>query len=975
MGFFSPQELSQSADMMARKKYIFWFRLLWIGIFLLFINETSPDIWGDLLLLGFCMLACHLILVIPSSFINPRALRTSFFVADFIFLLWGLLLTNLPFLIFALFLTAFFFIVFFSRSVQQLAAITIFYILLLPLSMSQNWIDVGQLFPESYGLIPIILFEVILLFAALYIGHLGIPINSQYAIQEKYRQSLARKNLAIRAGTDVARCSTANEIYHNVYDLLKDAVAGSSVEIFQVTGDRVSIKFSPESELTEDFSIDSSPALKQCAETALPVTTQHRRTGNWGDAYLEMYLPFHEEKGKDNSFFARVARHGHDFLEEERDTAVLITRTAGTHLNYMQEIESRQLTYERVSARLKILETDRAKSDLTASLITHIESADNVETVMNSLYEFSEKFLGADNVLLFRINEDETEFTLAGVRSKDPHRFQSGLSLPVAGSLMGRCYQKNSVSFRNSLKLSTKTTETPSDYPFYKQAGIASFILLPLRDPTNISNFGALVIASQHTEQFHLEQVEVIGQFSAELSKNLIFSFRFQQASRNLRRVEGIRILTENIVRLTDIDSMQRNLPAIIRDTFEFDFCDIYMYDPKEMHLSRPSTDDMMEEETRVNISVEDEEVYRQVFRTQQPHHSSRTRVDNSFDHSVPVREDRIVVPINYREDFLGLIDCSGHRSQAADKQETSLLELAADLIGWAIELNRGPQKAAEPVASESFETVRDLTELDTLEAVEESLVRDRMDLESDGGSPFPDISVKGQPLQLDPRELLADILGSTGMTGPHTIASLNAEISRFIEQGLDEVQIADLLYRLLSHVDYPDQKISTFHLVPDLVNRIGEGLGLPESKMHYLRISAKIYDIGKFAIPGDILYAPRELNEEERFEIQQHVNIGVQEILKNFKVFFPTLSIIKFHHERWNGTGYPWQLKEEEIPVESRILGLVDSFRALISDRPYRPRLPLKSAVDAVMLGKGELFDPEIVDLYLQILQRVKLS
>jgi len=971
----SASEKHQAVDPLSRKKYVFWLRLLWIGVFLLFISRTSTEIWGDLLLLGFFMLTCHLILVIPSSFINPRVLRMAFFVADFIFLMWGLLLSALPFLIFALFLSAFFFIAFFSRSIQHLVSITAFYILLLPLSVSQSWLDAGRLFPETFGILPLILFEFLIAVAALYIGQLGIPINSLYAVQEKYRQTLARKNLVIRAGTELATCTAVSEIYHHVYDLLQSAVAGSSVDILQVTGDRASVRFSPENTMTEDFSLESSPALKQCMETALPVTSQHRPAGGWSDVYLELYLPFHEEKGKDNSYYARVSRHGLDFLEEERESALLIARMAGTHLRYQRELEDKQLAGDKVAHKLKLLESDRSKSDLAIKLITHIEYADNVEASLRSIYDFSEKFLGAEDALLFQVDEEETLFTLVAVRAKDPHRFQPGMGLPVAGSLMGRSFQKNTVSFRNSLKLSAKTADTPSDYPFYKKAGISSFILLPLRDPTSISGFGVLLIASRHTEQFQLEQVEVIGQFSKELSLSLIFSHRFQELNRTLRHDEGVKHLTEEIVRLADMEAIQRDLPLIIRDAFDFNFCDIYFYNNEKMELVRPAAVDMLENESAVSISLEDEEVYRQVYRTQQTYLNKQSRPVSPVNHSPPVRAERIVIPIRYGEDFLGLIDCGGQRSQPITPAEQERLELAAELIAWAYRLKHPVYPVTAPVIADLIETVDDISKLESLDRVEESLVRERGEMDTRSITAFPEILMKGETLRIDPQEVLQTILGSAGETGAHTIVSLNSEISRFIEEGLDEHQVSDLLYRLLSFIDYPDQKISTFHLVPDLVTRLGEKLGLPDSKMHHLQMAAKIYDIGKFAIPGPILYAPRELNDEERFEIQQHVNIGVQEILKNFKMFFPTLSIIKFHHERWNGSGYPWQLKEEEIPVESRILGLVDSFKALISDRPYRPRLHLKNAVEELVRGKGELFDPDIIHIYLQILQRVNVS
>jgi len=149
--------------------------------------------------------------------------------------------------------------------------------------------------------------------------------------------------------------------------------------------------------------------------------------------------------------------------------------------------------------------------------------------------------------------------------------------------------------------------------------------------------------------------------------------------------------------------------------------------------------------------------------------------------------------------------------------------------------------------------------------------------------------------------------------------------------------------------------------------------LNIPDNRKHHLNITAKVYDIGKLAIPHEILYAPRQLNKEETFEVQQHVNIGVQEILRFHKIFRPILSLVKFHHERWDGSGYPWELKQEEIPLESRMLGIVDTFKAMITERPYRQRLHLQDAVREIVQLKGSLFDPNLVSIFVQILQSLK--
>jgi len=91
--------------------------------------------------------------------------------------------------------------------------------------------------------------------------------------------------------------------------------------------------------------------------------------------------------------------------------------------------------------------------------------------------------------------------------------------------------------------------------------------------------------------------------------------------------------------------------------------------------------------------------------------------------------------------------------------------------------------------------------------------------------------------------------------------------------------------------------------------------------------------------------------------------------------VFAPLLAIIKFHHERWDGSGYPWKLKQEEIPEEARILGLVDVFKALATDRPYRARRPLGEVLDSMRQMRGSLFQAELVDALLRVVEDLKIA
>jgi putative two-component system response regulator len=137
---------------------------------------------------------------------------------------------------------------------------------------------------------------------------------------------------------------------------------------------------------------------------------------------------------------------------------------------------------------------------------------------------------------------------------------------------------------------------------------------------------------------------------------------------------------------------------------------------------------------------------------------------------------------------------------------------------------------------------------------------------------------------------------------------------------------------------------------------RLGASLGFNQNDQECLRVAGVVHDIGKVAIPDEILQKPAALSPEEARIIQQHPSLGEQ-ICSPLKSLRRVLPAIRHHHERFDGSGYPDGLRGESIPLAARILQVVDIFDALISDRPYRRGLPLPSALlvlfDEVECGK----------------------
>lgn len=141
----------------------------------------------------------------------------------------------------------------------------------------------------------------------------------------------------------------------------------------------------------------------------------------------------------------------------------------------------------------------------------------------------------------------------------------------------------------------------------------------------------------------------------------------------------------------------------------------------------------------------------------------------------------------------------------------------------------------------------------------------------------------------------------------------------------------------------------------------VGRELGLSKAELQSLNIAALLHDIGKLGIPDHILLKPGPLTDEEWEKMKTHPMMGA-EMLSRMNYPAPVLSIVKAHHEKWNGTGYPIGLAGEEIPIGARILSAVDGLDALGSDRPYRKALPLREAMNGIRAEAGKSYDPLIV-------------
>ncbi len=146
----------------------------------------------------------------------------------------------------------------------------------------------------------------------------------------------------------------------------------------------------------------------------------------------------------------------------------------------------------------------------------------------------------------------------------------------------------------------------------------------------------------------------------------------------------------------------------------------------------------------------------------------------------------------------------------------------------------------------------------------------------------------------------------------------------------------------------------------------IGKEMGLPQPELDALRAAALLHDIGKLAVPEHIISKPGKLTPEEFEKMKIHPLVGM-EILQRVEFPYPVAPIVRSHHERWDGSGYPDGLKGEQIPIGARILAAVDALDALASDRQYRRALSPDAAMEEISRLSGKSFDPAVI----QVLQR----
>jgi len=214
-------------------------------------------------------------------------------------------------------------------------------------------------------------------------------------------------------------------------------------------------------------------------------------------------------------------------------------------------------------------------------------------------------------------------------------------------------------------------------------------------------------------------------------------------------------------------------------------------------------------------------------------------------------------------------------------------------------------------------------------------------------------------------------------------LAIENAKLYEILEKELEEKTIEERrarssLYQVIKVsselVELKDPYTSGHQKrVAKISSVIGKLLGFTQERIRFLNICALLHDIGKLSIPSEILNKPGPLTPLEKRLVNTHTETGYN-ILKRINILQEVAPVVYQHHERINGSGYPLGLKNDEILIEARIIGVADVLEAMTSHRPYRPALPLEIAIDEIKNNKGILYDPNVVDALLYAIDKGRI-
>lgn len=210
-------------------------------------------------------------------------------------------------------------------------------------------------------------------------------------------------------------------------------------------------------------------------------------------------------------------------------------------------------------------------------------------------------------------------------------------------------------------------------------------------------------------------------------------------------------------------------------------------------------------------------------------------------------------------------------------------------------------------------------------------------------------------------------------LTKRHAQLGINYEeelVSKFNnEEIISQNHLIEMVTSLANAIDAKDTYTKGHSSsVSRYAEALARGLNLPEAEVKRIALGALLHDVGKIGIPENVLRKPTHLSDSEWEIMKQHPVIGAEKVLLPNETLADLIPMVKYHHEHWDGSGYPEKLKGEEIPFSARIVAIADAYHALISDRPYRKGLSVQRACEILKMGAGIQWDSNLVRQFIQI-------
>ena len=188
-------------------------------------------------------------------------------------------------------------------------------------------------------------------------------------------------------------------------------------------------------------------------------------------------------------------------------------------------------------------------------------------------------------------------------------------------------------------------------------------------------------------------------------------------------------------------------------------------------------------------------------------------------------------------------------------------------------------------------------------------------------------------------------------------------------EEIINQGHLIEVVTSLASAIDAKDEYTKGHSTsVSRYAEALARALNMPEKEVERIKLGALLHDIGKIGIPESVLRKPSKLTDEEWEIMKQHPTIGAEKVLLPNESLHDLIPIVKYHHEHWDGSGYPEKLKGEDIPLAARIVAVADAYHALISDRPYRKGMSNEKACEILRVGAGIQWDKDLVREFINI-------